>query len=422
MSAIEHQAVNGSARREFQRGWAVLLACFIGVAVSAPSVGGYTGGVFVGPLEEEFGWSRAAISLHTLLSVGVVAFAVPVVGILIDRMGVRPVVLASMALYALSMVAMSFLFNSLLFYYALGVLITIVAAGTTPVVYTKVVNSWFNKARGLALGLALLGSGLTAALAPVLLTAFVDTNGWRFGYLALAGVIVLGLLIVAPLIREHPLEVDDPDTGVGSARGLPAEIGVRRSDALRSRTFILLAIPFSLAALAVGGLTLHFIPMLTDQGMSRSAAAQHASLIGISVLVGRIGTGILIDRYFAPRVTMIMFLTASLGFLALLIGGTELAFLTAIAVGFTVGAEIDLIGYLTSRYFGLRDYGAIYGILYSIFIVGIGVAPVVTGLIFDLAGSYDYSLLLSGAALAAAGLFCLALKPFPDFSSQDIDV
>ena len=411
MNEIENNAGELRDANEFSRGWLVLFGCFLGIVISAPSVGAYLSGVFLQPLENEFGWSRSAISLHSLLSIGAFALMAPIAGRLVDTYGVRRVALASFLLFAVAQYAMSYLTASLLHYYGLSMLIAIVAAGTTPVVFTKVVNAWFNKSRGLALGIALLGAGVTAAVGPVLLTHYVDTNGWRAGYQILAIIVFIGSFLVVFMIKDSPQAMGG-DTSMAGLAG-DGLTGMELKQATSSATFRLIGGAFLIVSLSVGGLLLHFIPMMTDYGMTRAEAAQIASLVGLSVLIGRIGTGILIDRFFAPRVALIMVLCAALGYMALLLGGGSLAFVTAIAVGFTVGAEIDFIGYLAARYFGMKNYGVIYGALYGITISGIGLAPLLTGIMYDYFGDYQPAIILSAIGLVISAFLFSRMPAFP---------
>ncbi len=397
---------------EFRQGGWVLLGCFLGIVICAPSIGGYLSGVFLQPLEGEFGWSRTAISLQSLFSISVFAFTAPLAGRIIDKFGVRWIAFLSFILFGIAQYSLSFLNGSLVQYYVLSIIIAVVAAGTTPVVFTKIINAWFDKARGLALGISLLGAGLTATIGPILLTGYVDENGWRAGYQLLAYAVVLGTVIVVLLIRDFPVTVGG-DGQQEKDSGSNQKSGMNWRKAIASRSFILIGAAFIMISLSVGGLLLHFIPMMTEYGMTRPEAAQAASLVGLAVLIGRIGTGILIDRYFAPRVALIMVLCAAVGYLALLLGGVQFAFITALAVGFTVGAEIDLIGYLAARYFGLKNYGVIYGILYGITVFGVGIAPLFTGLAFDIFGSYNPAILISAVGLVIAALLFTRMPPFP---------
>ena len=155
--------------------------------------------------------------------------------------------------------------------------------------------------------------------------------------------------------------------------------------------------------------------MLTDAGLPPQRAATLAGLVGISLIVGRVATGALIDRVFAPYVAAALFAIAALGCFALLWGGIALAPFAAIAIGLAMGAEVDLIGYLVARYFGLRAYGAIYGWQYSAFMIGLAVSPLLAGLVFDSTHSYRCAVLGAGILLSAAVLIVSRLGPFPTF-------
>ena len=134
--------------------------------------------------------------------------------------------------------------------------------------------------------------------------------------------------------------------------------------------------------------------------------------LGVSVMVGRLLVGFLIDRIFAPYLTTFVFALVGLGCLALALGGVDYAVAAAIALGFAVGAEVDLIGYYTARYFGLAHYGAIYGLQYSIFILVAGVSPILIGHIWDVTGNYDFGLMLAAALMLPVMVISLTLPKF----------
>lgn len=134
--------------------------------------------------------------------------------------------------------------------------------------------------------------------------------------------------------------------------------------------------------------------------------------MGIALIAGRLLIGFLIDRVFAPYVTAVVFSLVGLGCLALAWGGISYAIIAAIALGFAVGAEVDLIGYFTARYFGLAHYGAIYGLQYSFFILGAGLAPIITGRIWDVTGNYDVALVLAAGLMVPVVALALSLPKF----------
>ena len=146
--------------------------------------------------------------------------------------------------------------------------------------------------------------------------------------------------------------------------------------------------------------------------MTAAEAGGLAAILGVSVMVGRLLIGFLIDRIFAPYLTAVVFALVGLGCLSLAIGGLDYALVAAIALGFAVGAEVDLIGYYTARCFGLAHYGAIYGLQYSIFIMGAGISPILIGHIWDVTGNYDLGLMLAAALMLPVIVISLTLPKF----------
>lgn len=407
-----------SAGAEFARGWLVLSATFVGIGCGISSLSFYTTGVFMVPLQEEFGWSRSAISGTGIFGVAMLALLSPGIGAVIDKLGIRLVASASLVAYSIGLFANSFLFSSLFFYYGLAIATAFVAAGSSPVTFTRAVTGWFDTARGLALGLALLGAGAASVLAPLLLTQAVESFGWRNAYRLLALVVFLSAIYVLLFLKsDPPIRLFGQDQAVTNP---PSNTGLNAKEAYYTLVFWQMAGVFLLVSLAVSGLIVHFIPLLTDIGMSATEAGRLAAVIGISIMVGRIGVGVLIDRIFAPYVAVALFGLATTGYIAFLLGGPALALAAAIAIGLSMGAEVDLIGYMVSRYFGLKSYGVLYGSLYSVFLLGAGLSPFLAGLVFDFSGSYQLFLIGAICCLGTAALICLTFKSFPDFNEPTV--
>lgn len=397
-------------KAEFVAGWRALAAAFLGVACGVAGLYFYTLGVMIKPMQADFGWSRAGVSAVLLVGALIAAVMAPAVGALVDRLGAWR--LAGFS--SLSLAAAFWLFSTvtgaLTHFVALNAAAAILAAGSSPVVLSRLVVSWFDKARGLALGIALAGIGVSGAIAPAMLGAYVADHGWRAGYQALS----LVALLSAPLIVVLAYEPSGREAAaVRGPRGSVTSSGMSLQEALRSGVFWHIGALFACVALGVGGLIVHFVPLLTDAGLSPQRAGTVAGLVGVSLIVGRVATGALIDRIFAPRVAAVLFALAAVGCVALELGGVTLAPLAAVAIGLAIGAEIDLVGYLVAKYFGLKAYGAIYGWQYSAFMIGLAVSPLLAGLIFDHLGSYRYAVLGSGALLGLAAVIALRLGPFP---------
>ncbi|MFK8041102.1 MFS transporter [Congregibacter sp.] len=394
---------------EFKSGGMVLLACFIGVGAGLASLSFYTAGIFMSAFEQEFGWTRAQISLQGLISVGAIALLASTVGSLADRLGARLVATASLFCYSLSFFVLSIFTNSLGAFYAISLCSAILAVGTTPITFTRAITSWFSQSRGLALGITLVGTGVTSLLAPLYLTPYVAENGWRDGLRILGSIVFIAAVLVGLLLRDNPSKevAEKPSGESGGNDGSYANVDSTR------RVFVLLALIFSLVALAVGGMIVHFIPMLNDAEVPPAKAGQLASVIGLSVIVGRLGTGVLIDRFFAPRVASMLFALSALGYTVFILGGAEVAVFAAVAVGLSMGAEVDLIAFLTSRYFRFSSYGKTYGALYAFFVTGAAVSPVLMGYSFDNLGAYDAAIAFSIVCLALASCCALLLPRYP---------
>ncbi len=397
------------AQNEFKRGWPVLTSAFLGIGVSLISLTYYSAGIWVRPWQEAFGWTRTEIGTGQTLMTVCIAVTAPFAGRLIDRFGLRLMTTISLCLYSLGLLAVSRMNGELWLYYLLVVFYSVVGIASTPLAFTRAINAWFQENRGFALGISLTSTGLAGYLLPKYLTPFVAENGWRDGFLILFFVVVVTTPVVWFLIRDHPPEAEIEIKGGRSV--LP---GMNFADALRTRVFWSIAGLFFLIAVAIAGVIPSFIPLLQDSGLSAAEAGSYGAVLGASVMIGRLLTGFLIDRVFAPYVTAVVFVIVSLGCLVLAIGGIEFAFVAALTLGFAVGAEVDLIGYLTARYFGLNNYGLIYGFQYSAFILGAGISPVLAGYVWDTTGSYDPALIGSSVLLGLAVVVALTLPKFPE--------
>lgn len=392
---------------EFKRGWTILLAAFLGIGVSYVSLTFYSAGIWVKPWQDDFGWTRGEIGLGQGLSTLILVLMAPFAGRLIDKYGLRKVSTISLFLYGLSIYAVSKMTGALWMYFVLIGVLTFAAVASTPLAYTRAVNAWFHKNRGLALGISLTSTGFAAYLIPKYLTPYVAENGWRDGYFILFTIVMIVLPIVWLLLKEKPHEAQR----VIEANG-PQQSGITFKEAIRMKTFWILAIVFFVVAISVVGLIPSFIPLLQDAGLSPARAGSLAAILGGSVMIGRLLTGFLIDRIFAPYVTCGVFLFVGVGCLSLGLGGVGFATMAAVALGFAVGAEVDLIGYFTARYFGMEHYGVIYGFQYSVFTLGAGLSPIIAGFVWDAQGNYDSLLIGGGAMVILAALLSLTLPRF----------
>lgn len=397
---------------EFARGWKVLAASFLGIGVSLVSLVFYTAGIWIIPWQDAFGWTRAEIGFAATLTTITLVLTAPFAGQLIDRFGLRKVSTLSLLLFAAGLFLISRMNGSLWVFYGLTIAYTLVAVASTPLAFTRAVNAWFHKNRGMALGISLTSTGVAAAILPLILTPYVEQNGWRAGFVLLSVIVLVAVPIIWLWIKDDGPEGID---GVPNVTQSDAQSSVR--DLVYGNVFWRLTVIFFLIALAVCGLIPSFIPLLRDAGLSADSAGAYMAILGVSVIVGRLVTGFLVDRIFAPYVTAAVFTLVAFGLLIFGFGGVPFAPVGAVALGFAIGAEVDLIGYYTARYFGLKRYGVLFGFLYSSFSAGCALSPVIAGYIWDQTGSYD--LALKGAALLV-GLAVMITLTLPRFDQEPL--
>ncbi len=316
-----------SKRSKFFYGWWIVFTAALGLCLGGPPIAVFSFGIFFKSLVPEFHASRAAISFAFTLHNVIGAMCAPLVGRLIDRFGARRVILPATATFALILISGRALGTSIwqfyLFYAALG----LIGISMSPIPYGVVVSHWFNRRRGLALGFMMLGVGLGAIVAPLLAQRLIAAFGWRMAYVIFGFMILLiPLPVVAALLENDPARRGLLPDGVQPRRGASerqSEIeGLTWHEIWHSPTFWLLICAFFLTGASVHAGVLHMPALLTDRGLSPERAALAISIIGLSLLVGRVGSGYLLDRIFAPRVAMFFFGASALGMAILWLGST----------------------------------------------------------------------------------------------------
>lgn len=407
---------DASARREeLGGGWPTLAGATLGVAVGAAALPFYTAGVFASALEPEFGWTRSQFATVSLVTTFTIVLCAPAAGLAVDRFGVRYPAAFSLAALAAGFAGLASMDGSFGQYALIQIALFAFGVASTPISFTRAVNERFAAARGLALGLTLSGTGIAATFAPPAVAAIIAGYGWRQAYWSLAMLVVAAIPFVVMLLKpaRDALERRGRTTTVTTANAAP----VRHQ--LRDARLIRLLAAFFFLALGVSGFVLHLVPLLTDQGLALTEAAAIQARLGIAVIAGRLIVGLAVDYFFAPRVAAVSLCVTIAGIIALASAGTPAAPWAALAIGFALGAEVDLIGYLTARYFGMAAYGRLYGILYGAFILGTGISPVLIAMQVARNGSYT-SALWSCAAFVAVSVVLLASAPaFPSATASN---
>jgi MFS family permease len=392
----------------------VLVASTIGLTCGVSTVATASFGPFVFPLSQAFGWERGDISFAmTIFNVcNIIMF--PVAGWLIDRLGLRKVLIPSIIMFGVICVGLSFLSGRIWQFYAGYGVLAVAAIGTSSVPYARLIVPWFSARRGLALGVAFAGMGIGVAGFPLFVQTFIHFGSWRTAYAAL-GMLVTGAVL--PFVigwARYPEEqkIADPATRTEETAASP---GLVFHDAIRSRSFILLMCTFGLLGILTGGIPTHLVPLLVERGVDAMHAAVLASTLGFSLIAGRVIAGYLLDRIFGPLVMIVIVSLAVIGLAMMLTGVTGQSTIVAITlIGFTIGADGDFLSYLISRYVGLRAFSRVYGLLLGAFAVGMSMGPAVMGYSANTTGNYQLGLWVVVVATALAIVPVLFLGPYPD--------
>ncbi len=395
-------------------GWRVTLAAFVGVMVSFAAMVPYTFSLFLGPLHDAFGWKREAISNAFAIAALTVAACSPTIGSLLDRLPPRRIILPCIVVFACGMATLSLLRGHIAQFYASYLLLGIVGNGTAQLAYSRAVLTWFEQRRGLALAIVLTGSGTGSILLPIIAQHVITTHGWRASYLTLGAIALIGFPLSALLVRNRGTV--EP----ASARG---EVATRIGAVLKTRIFWLIALPVTLSAFSLNAAIAHLAALLTGRFITPASAALALSMLGVSGIAGRLFTGHLLDRLFAPFVSLGVLLIAGLGVLLIAYATTApLGIAGAFLMGFGAGSEADVVPYLIAKYFGRSRFSTLYGLSWTAYAVGGAIGPVLMGYAFDKAGTYlPSTVLLFALPLFAAAVLQLFLPRYPHTSSANFN-
>ncbi|MBT7952699.1 MAG: MFS transporter [Gammaproteobacteria bacterium] len=403
--------------------WSIVVGCVIGMIGNSGQIIYSSLGVLIKPLEETFAWTRGEISLALTFSAITSALSIPLAGMVIDKFGPRSSLLFSLTLFGLALLIGPLFITTLRDFYLFIMVIAFLGSPTNTVAYVHVISNWFNRRRGLFIGITASGSGLGFAITPLLVNWVLESGPWYYGYQAL-GVYLLCIILpcVYLLIKNRPEDVGLLMDG-GDARTTKTDDAVTEEQpsilfkqAIKTRIFWLLVISVVLVASSLTGILSQLIPMLIDKGISVNTATLVASTMGMSMAVARVMIGFLLDRYFAPHVAFYTLMLSALALITLICGNhIVFAFIAASLMGLGIGAEIDLMGYLASRYFGVKQFGLIFGCIFAAYIFGTGLGPYVVGNAYDTHGNYDGILYVCTLGLIIAASMFRFFYPYDTY-------
>ena len=403
--------------QEWRRGWTVVLAAAAGMAMSTLHV--YSTGVFIAPLEAEFGWKRAEISggLSIVSLVGVIA--APFVGLAIDRFGPRRIGMFGSAVFCLTVGMLSLTGASIWSWFALWALIAFAATSMKVTTWASAVSSVFVKGRGLALSVTFCGTGLGSSLTPIVANTLIAAYGWRIAY---AGLAAFWAVLVLPLLFLFFTSAKDRErVSRGGNRSVAAMLtGMTVREGFRSPRFYKLALAaFAMTMVAVS-FSVNLVPILGSNGLDRGRAAGIAGILGIASIVGRLTSGYLLDRVNGNLIAAFSALLPIGASLMLLQapGSIPAAVVAVTILGLSLGAELDAIAYLATRHLGMRSFGVLFGVIAGLLSLSTGLGPLLVSYTYDVTRSYTLVLwTYLPVCVLTAGLL-LTMGRYPDFGDH----
>jgi MFS family permease len=403
-----------TAGEEWRAHWTLVLASALGASLISLVMGSL--GVFIAPLEHEFGWTRASITAGLSIYAAFSVICAPLLGVLVDRYGPRRVALSGVALFGIGFALFGTVSSSIWHWLALWIVFALCAQIARPLVWVTAVSSEFKTSRGLALGVMLAGMGLGGIITPMLTATLITHFGWRLAY-AILGLCWGGLAAGACYLFFYGRS-DRLRRAPAIARVSPAAVleGMTAREGLRSPAFAKLAVATLFSNSLLVGIVIHQVPLLSGTGLSRDQAVWLVSAAGAATMASKVVCGYLADRmpgnilgaFFValPMLSCLFFLSPS--------DSVSQRAIPVIALSLAGGGQTHMLTYLTGRYFGLRAYGTMFGFVAAVMAAGIGIGPPIAGFVYDHFHSYDWVMIAGFPMSIVAASLILWMGRYPD--------
>ncbi|MFA7309447.1 MAG: MFS transporter [Candidatus Paceibacterota bacterium] len=392
--------------------WWIVAASAFSLACSPGSVAVFTNSVFLKPITQDLHIGRGTYGSALFIAALIGGALLPFIGYLLDRFGSRRVLLTGTVFFSLGSALQFFLTASPWVLYPLTIIRSMFDKGQSPIAHSAVVTKWFDRKRGLAIGIAMAGTGIGTVFLPPIIGYTIDAVGWRLTFVVLGAICLAVAWLPVFLFTRDPKPEEMEEASVGKvAAPLP---GMTLKEAMQGTWhFWALAIIFFLGVTALNGVLQHVVAFMQDRGLSLPEAAAILGVSGIGSILGRLVVGYLTDRFFAPYVAAGAFLVPMVGIALFASGAGGIVPLIASAFcGFGIGAEIDLMAFMVGRYFGLKSFGVLLGVLHGVFSAFSGLGTFISGMSFDRFHSYTPAFILYEAMLFAICVTFLFFGPY----------
>jgi predicted MFS family arabinose efflux permease len=407
------------AGQEWRENWTLVLAASVGFSFFSVLLAAV--GLFMGPLGAEFGWSKTTLSAGPSIATITTALLGPFLGMLVDRYGTRKFVLPGLIMTIAAISSFSLITGVAWQWYLVWFIFGFVSVTIKSTAWTTAVVGVFTRSRGLALGLVLAGTAVSSIVVPPLGNWLIEHFGWRMAFVWLAAgwgglTFVLCLLFFYDIHDQKHASAEAAAAAAAAEARLP---GLTRREGLLDSALWRLAISNFLVMLLTMGLSIHLFPILTEAGISRASAAWLLSLSGIAGIVGKLATGLMLDKFRPNWIGGLTLGACALAF-ALLIEGIRSPAMIVFAMvvnGYAFGTKTQITGYMTANYAGMKSFGFLYGIMSALMALASGLGPFMAGYMYDHMGGYGPFLIAGTVGCVIGGLLMISLPPkrhFPD--------
>ncbi|MEC9288758.1 MAG: MFS transporter [Chloroflexota bacterium] len=377
-------------------------------------------GIFIIPLEEEFGWSRFMLSSAVGTGFLVNGLTQPFVGRLFDQFSGRTVIMVGLVIAGLATASLSLTFNYLFLFFVFGILLSTAMSGASVTNTMALLAKWFHRRRSTVLGINVAGASLGGLTLVPFGMFLLQATSWRVTWAALGLIIlVLALPMVYFFIRNDPadmgLQPDGDTEEATSANKLESKRGPieveKWSESFRSWPMWQISMAYTVCGITTGMISAHFVPYAIGQGLSGTLAALAFGVMMALNVVGGLGAGFLGDRFGRKNLLAAVYVLRGIAFIFLLLfPGATGVWIFALLAGFSWIASVPLTTSLTADVYGLRALATISGISFLCHQVGSFVSILAAGLLFDITDSYTLPFAIGGALLFPAAISAFSVR------------
>jgi len=388
--------------------YAWVVVAVLAITLTIASGARFLFGVVLKPISEEFGWNRAQLTGAVMLAMIVLSICQPLVGILVDRIGAKKILVGGIALLGVSLIPFSFATSLWQIYVLYGLLTSFGLAAASPVLATSIVGRWFTQRRGLAMSVATSGSAFGQLLIVPVATWIMLATSWQTTYRVLA----IALLAVAVPLSAIFLR-DAPRAPIAGGEVPPPEDGLTLRDAVRHPAFWILAFGFVVCGWTMAFPNTHFLAYADDMGMSVLHAANTISVTAIFSILGSVLLGLAADRFRRTSVLALTYALRGLAFLLLLwLPAGNLLYVYGLVLGISWTATTPLTAAIAADRYGPKNLGFIFGSLFTFMNLGFGLGSFLGGVIFEASGGYQLALIVNVALGIAAAIAAVVVPQF----------